>query len=324
MNLSQAQKDAVAFYNLHYTVIFDSSLNKGCPTVLTDPENAKGRRCRFCGRGKPEASFRKKAHAVPEFLGNKTLISMNECDDCNSNLADKYEDDLSKWSGLMRATSQLKGKHGVPSYKSKDAQIKMGNKGLEIGVVTESLESSLNFDGPFTFEIPVSTPTQPHVPLNAAKALVKIACSLCPSSLLHECQPAIDWLMGRIHAKMSMFPVLFAFTPGPNPYGDGRVIIFKRKIDEKLPFIWLVIGTANFRFQFFLPFSPSDAWMLGQMPVELTVPHFPDIFGESWPHGRTKFYVFDWSGTESVVINQTVSFHVESVIENHIPPAKNT
>jgi hypothetical protein len=30
--------------------------------------------CRYCGRHEPEVTFKKKAHAFPELIGNKSLI----------------------------------------------------------------------------------------------------------------------------------------------------------------------------------------------------------------------------------------------------------
>lgn len=36
--------------------------------------------CRFCGRGRESVTFKKKAHAIPEFLGNHQLILHSECD----------------------------------------------------------------------------------------------------------------------------------------------------------------------------------------------------------------------------------------------------
>ena len=320
MNLSKAQQEAVTFYDRHYQPIFDSSLNEGRPVKLADPEGEKGRICRFCGLGKPAVTFRTVAHAMPQFLGNRSLVSQNECDACNQMLAKKYEDDLAKWFAPMRAVSQIRGKSGVPTHKNKDMRIEMGSKGLEIGIVAEDLESHLKFDGPFTFTLPVAASSQPFVPINAAKALTKIACSLCPPKLISECQPAIDWLMGRVQAGMSMFPVLFAFTPGPMPYRDGRALLLKRTSDDQLPSIWCIVATANYRFQFFVPFCPADAWMLKAQPVQLSLAHFPDVFGDDWPHGKTRFGLMDWSGTEAVVKETTFSFHVESVSKGKTPP----
>ena len=320
MNLTKEQNDAVEFYDQHYSIVFDSELTVGHHIKLADQQDKEGRICRFCGLGKPQVTVRKVAHAVPEFLGNKSLVSQNECDACNEKLAYEYEDHLSKWFGPMRTVSQIKGKSGVPTYKNKDIRIEMGEKGLKIGIVAEDLESSLKFDGPFSFKIPVPTPAQAHVPLRAAKALLKVACSICPLELLGECQPTIDWLMSRMKARFSVFPVLFAFTPGPNPYREGRVLLLRRKSNARLPFLWCVLATSNFRFQFFVPFCPSDTWMAPGDSVQLTLSHFPDVFGDEWPHGKTRFGVFDWSGTDAVVREQSVCFHVDRVEKVDIKP----
>ena len=40
--------------------------------------------CRFCGRSMPEVKFKQKAHAISESLGNKGLVCLEECDDCNT------------------------------------------------------------------------------------------------------------------------------------------------------------------------------------------------------------------------------------------------
>jgi len=310
MKLSDTQQQALSFYNQHYKPVFDSSLREARPVKIADPDD-KGRICRFCSKGQPDVTFKSVAHAVPEFLGNKSLISMNECDTCNQALAKQYEDDLSKWFGPMRAVSQIRGKAGVPTYKNKNMRIETGTSGLEISVVAENLESLLEFDGPFTFTLPVTAKSQPFVPINAAKALVKIACSLCPPSLLSECKPAIDWLMGRVQARMSMFPVLFAFTPGPMPYADGKVLLLHRITNEKYPLIWCIVATANYRFQFFVPFCPADNWMLKEQTVQLSFHQFPDVFGDDWPHGKTRFGVMDWASTQPVKSEQSFSFHVE-------------
>ena len=39
--------------------------------------------CRFCGKRYPDVKFKKKAHAISEFIGNKEFVLRNECDACN-------------------------------------------------------------------------------------------------------------------------------------------------------------------------------------------------------------------------------------------------
>lgn len=310
MKLSKAQSDALSYFTERYDIIRDYPLVAEKPIRLSDAAKDAARVCRFCGLSKPQVRFIKVAHAAPEFLGNKALISMNECDVCNEYLADNAEDHLSKWFGPLRTVSQIKGKSGVPTYKTDQIRIEMGQTGLQISVAVEGSGSGIMEGGPFTLNLPVATPSQTFVPLKAAKALVKIACSVSPYGEIPECKPAIDWLMGRAGATFSQFPVLFAFTPGPNPYKVGKVLLLRRKLSKPIPYLWCIVATSNYRFQFFVPFCPSDSW-LGKKETQFSCRHFPTPFGEDWEYGETKFGVLNWSSPDPTVVEPIVSFHVD-------------
>ena len=51
--------------------------------------------CRFCKKDKSMTRFKSIAHAIPELLGNKSIISHEECDACNKFFATS-EDHLGK------------------------------------------------------------------------------------------------------------------------------------------------------------------------------------------------------------------------------------
>jgi hypothetical protein len=68
---------------------------------------AKGR-CRYCGETNP-ASFRMTAHAFPEALGNKWVISRDECDACNQ-VFSKYDDAIAKAVSSFLTLGGVKGK----------------------------------------------------------------------------------------------------------------------------------------------------------------------------------------------------------------------
>ena len=110
--------EAVSYYDEHYEIIFHAPFLSDAKTRIQDHVEPAGRLCRFCGKGVPEVSFSKTAHAVPEFLGNRDILSMNECDTCNDYFATQYEDHLSKWSQYPRALSQIKGKKKKPTFKN--------------------------------------------------------------------------------------------------------------------------------------------------------------------------------------------------------------
>ena len=80
--------------------------------------------CRFCGKTKPETTFKKKAHAIPESLGNKFLKSKNECDICNTKFGHEFEDHLAKFLLPYRALMGINGKKGVVTYKDLKTRFK--------------------------------------------------------------------------------------------------------------------------------------------------------------------------------------------------------
>ncbi len=317
MGLSPRQLDGLAYYESRYDIILDQPLVADRPFQRRDHLSEQDRRCRFCGLSSPNVTFRSVSHAVPEFLGNKSLISLNECDGCNKLLANNYEDHLAKWFGPLRAISQISGKGGVPTYKDKGIdqggriRIEMADCGLKLSIVGTDLNAQFDKAGPHAFTLPVETPSQPYVPIRAAMALVKAACSLCPAEELHECATAIDWLMARLSARISKFPVLFAFTPGPNPYVTGRVMMLRRKVNEPIPYLWCIIATANYRFQFFVPFCPSDTGHDRRSEYSFQARHFPIPFSDDWQYGPTQFGMLDLAGEEAVVNNPKVTLNVD-------------
>ena len=229
MPFSEANLKKIAFYEQHYKIVADLPLVAKAPIKLCDHEKNSERRCRFCGKSEPEVSFRNKAHAVPELLGNKCLISMNECDACNEFFASDYEDHLAKWFGPMRSLCQMQGKKGTPKYKSDEFTAERGDKGMKLFVKSDSSRMNIKEGSSGTFKIPVEMKTQPYIPVRAAKAFIKSAISVLPKELLSECENTILWLLGKTTVNIDKFPVLYAFTPGVNPYKNGKVMIFRRK-----------------------------------------------------------------------------------------------
>jgi hypothetical protein len=317
MELLSRQLEAIVYYDSRYDIVIDYPLVADHPLLLNDHAEGKQRLCRFCHRAVPEVTFNNDAHAIPEFLGNKSLISMNECDSCNALLADRYEDHLAKWFGPLRTVSQIHGKSGVPTYQDKKRdhggriRIERGDNGLHFTLVSADPMAQLSNGGPMNFSLPVDTPSQPYIPIRAAMALVKAACSVCPLSELNQCDMAMDWVMERMYARVLKFPVLHAFTPGPNPYGVGKIMLLRRRVDEPIPYLWCIIATANYRFQFFVPFCGNDGWLKYGAESTFETRHFPIPFDNGWVYGQTKYSMFDWSGEEPVVDRPRVTLHVD-------------
>jgi hypothetical protein len=282
-----------------------------------DPRNSESRRCRFCRRGEPDVTFREVAHAVPEFLGNKAIRSMNECDACNTFLANNYEDHLSKWSLFARSVSQIKGRKGIPTFNNSAKTLRIETRDTGFGIrITDptTKEEPLKEGGRFRLAIPSDTSSAPHIPIRAAKALVKIACSICPLAEIGQCREAIDWLMERSEIHMSPFLVFYGFTPGPISERAGRVILLRRKAESLEPYLWLVVQSAGHRFQIFVPGCPADAELFVAGEAIFPAWHYPiPEFGPVWPYGETEYGRLDWSGTEPVRASATAVFCIEQI-----------
>src|SRR5205823_4229084 len=65
--------------------------------------------CRYCGTRDPSA-FRTLAHTFPEALGNKWVFSRDECDNCNTKIFSKYDDEFAKAVSPLLTLGGVKGK----------------------------------------------------------------------------------------------------------------------------------------------------------------------------------------------------------------------
>jgi hypothetical protein len=314
--MTPEEKDAEAceYFAEHYEIIVQHPLVAPRP-ILLPLDNSEQRRCRFCDRDDSLVSFKNDAHAVSGLLGNKSLFSPNECDSCNTLLGQKYEDQLGKWSTLARAVAQVPGrKNKIPKFKGSDGLVVKGvESGLSIHVPTPRSADELLANGiPDVFELTGDTSSQPHVPIRAAMALVKAACSVCPTAELVQCQNAIDWLMDRRQFRFSQFPVYLAVTSGPINNMANEVLLLRRTAETAEPYLWCLVQFCNFRFQVFVPGCPKDEfWSRKDSNRPATFKHYPSRFGPDWP---TQFSWGDWSGQERVTSSAKVSFRVAKFI----------
>ena len=99
---------ALQFYEHNYRVLFSAALGSENKRIVL---GAKPFECRFCGGKPPEKTFKNRAHAVSELLGNKIMVSLFECDDCNKRFAG-FEDDLAKMTLPARSIGGVIGKGG--------------------------------------------------------------------------------------------------------------------------------------------------------------------------------------------------------------------
>lgn len=177
-------------------------------------EGAGRRRCRFCGSENPK-NFRKKAHLLPEGLGNKWLFNRDECDDCNEKFG-QYESDLCASVGSLLTIGGVKGKKRVRqtgSTKSghtiRHKRSAEGGRHLSYRMKLEDRTvqgTQISFLPDQKMVLTYPSPREKFVPINAYKALAKIGFSLLPETYLREYSKLSAWI--NVPSSLEAFPFL--------------------------------------------------------------------------------------------------------------------
>lgn len=266
-------KDALRFYEENYSSIRQWILQPGKKVILAS--SAPGV-CRFCSLAHPHVSFKKEAHAIPECLGNTSLFTKYECDNCNKFFGDGIETSLGNWSKPQRALSGVRGKRGVPTLKEERGRqwrFESDSTGIRI---TQDEADPIAVVNEATKEITLTVHRDPYTPVAVLKAFTKIAISILPEEEVPSFRAAIAWIRNPDHqiglVKTSLFPVLYTFVPGNKPLVDS-VILLRRKFDAaSAPYLTVVLSYGNEVFQTILPSPERDATSSGQ---KVRFPYFP-------------------------------------------------
>lgn len=275
------------YYMENYDCVFTYIQDEGKTQQIIDPTD---KICRFCGKRYPEVKFKKKAHAISELIGNKEFVLRNECDTCNKFFGDKLEDDLGKYLGLGRTLSQIAGKDGVPSYKSKDGKCRIDftNKGLVIqemkgNTCMEEYENYLIFHAV----------RDTYTPVAVYKALVKMALSLIPYEKMPFFFDTVAWLKEESHVlskyDMTNYEYMIErYIPGPRPL-KLRASGFIRKNDSlAVPYYQFLLEFSNYSYQIMVPCKAKDGLLdtVGEVdfipiPGADEVPQIVSVYGDA-------------------------------------------
>lgn len=175
---------------------------KGLNILSEGNIGSSNKHCRFCLES--SVPFLTRAHSIPEFLGNKSLYSDDECDICNHYFS-VYERELSKFL-LPSFFYGFEGKKGPAK-----TQAVGGAEGSRV-------------DGKFNFKL-----TRNHGEkislffrgrnsnlVKSYKALIKMVLSVCPENYLGELEDYRKWLMsGESFDSLVQEPLVMIGTGMP-------------------------------------------------------------------------------------------------------------
>jgi hypothetical protein len=162
------------------------------------------RSCRFCLREAPLATFRCKAHVVAEAFGNRSLFSLDECDDCNQ-LGSKYEDDLARLLLGSRLIARAPSKKNSVTHKSRRSAARIDasrSTGLAIRFDPDDrdIRIQLTDDG---FKLSTRQPS--YCPANVVRALARMGFFALPAATCRELEHIRRWLQREFEWPSSWF-----------------------------------------------------------------------------------------------------------------------
>lgn len=224
--------------------------------------------CRFCKKKYPDVRFSSVAHAIPEFTGNKSLITTFECNNCNQYFS-KYESEFANFMLPYNALGGVKKKGGkstkykqdITIHRPKENTIHIDNFPQELTPDTKEIDFKLNIPG--------------YIPDSIYRCLIKIGLTLIPENTLENYDETLTWLMDI--SSNTIFPasMFFSVFPFSNPSDKIRCVILTKKqsITREIPKTLLVLSYQNFSFQTFFPEAVSEnKGSLKPFPVAIPTP----------------------------------------------------
>lgn len=273
--LSSQSKDLLKFYDSNYDIILKYELYSREKQYIGKCQEKK---CRFCGKSVPDTTFRDNAHAIPTYLGNRTIFTYEECDKCNQFFGGTIEDQFSKFLGVRRTMSKIKGRKGVPSYRLPGRTIPRVDFDKRKNVIKASSDFAEEFVkiNLKTKNIVMKIYRQPYRRRSAFKCLVRIALGLMPKDELPHFVQTIHWIREiRPEADCIDGKFFCFFSVSPSSLKGIDILFLRRKYaHDDLPYMSFYLAFRNFSFQIFLPFCSMDKHLVGKT---IKVPRLPAL-----------------------------------------------
>ena len=196
-------------------------------------ESDKSKRvCRYCNKKSPEVSFKKVAHSISEALGNKKIITNDECDACNEKFGEGIENDLILYLNLYRVFFRIRGKNGIPKLKGKNFEIEIKNEEtITIDILSdeEIAVSDCN-----DFQVRLET-TEKITTQNIYKTLSKYALGVIDRTQIVNFKDTIEWINGK--KNIDNLPKIAILTSYDLFSTHPKLTVYLRKSkDDKRPY----------------------------------------------------------------------------------------
>ncbi|AAS11404.1 MULTISPECIES: hypothetical protein [Treponema] len=231
--------------------------------VIGEKDRTK-RVCRYCGRSAADGTtFKEKAHAISESIGNKIFICTEECDACNSRFAGTIEKDFFELIKLYRTIYGSKGKNGIPTLHYRDGITIEYDKKKNCPIIRHRTDKpAVNEKGDLHLKLESDTNVNP---MNIYRCLVKFALGLIDNSELSKFIKTVEWINNiKNDGSTINLPPVMCFLDRQNYFEQPEIVLYTRKTDDKkYPYLYAELKTCMFIFVFIVPFCLEDSTDFG-------------------------------------------------------------
>lgn len=260
-------------FEVYKSIVKYSFDREGPREKVWQNKNLKERVCLFCDRAVAETSFRNDAHIIPAALGNRTLFTYVECDECNHKFGTTIEQDLINDLAIIRAMSCNRARKGHSKYKLSSSFIKSGveSNNVEVEIVEGDDGIQATFMPDDNFKLDIKSPSINYV--SVGKALARMIL------LLMDYADAVQYenLIGWINGEQTFLPVFFkGFFPGAGFVNTSLIIL--KKSDGRVLGIPPVLGIFTYaNFIYYFPFPSEDLSHASNFPLPIHIknPEYP-------------------------------------------------
>lgn len=225
-----------------------------------EPEKSK-RKCRFCGEMMPTVSYEKDAHTISEGLGNKSIITNDECDRCNEDMGREIEQDLMTYLSPMRTFMSLRGKNGLVKIKDDSFALYEDAPGqIHIDLFEQEVPELKHWEFEQNGDSFKWTFTHPQMlnPQDVYRAVVKYAIGVMEDAELSHFQETITWVR-KMHFASDLPRLCFYLDIKPKNEEKPCITVFFRKNDDKsLPYCFVELQVSGVVIFGVIPFCDQD------------------------------------------------------------------
>ena len=243
-----------------FGVLMDSyeifAFNENTKNKIGELDKSK-RVCRYCNKRSPEVSFRKVAHSISEALGNKKIITNDECDACNEKFGKGIENDLILYLNLYRVFFGIRGKKGIPKFKGKNFEIEKEEIEKEETIKIEILsDEEIAVSDSNDFQVRLET-TKKITTQNIYKTLSKYALGVIDRTQIENFKNTIEWINGI--RNIDNLPKIAILTSYDLFSTHPQLMVYIRKTeDNKLPYAVAEFRFTYLTFVYIIPNSNKD------------------------------------------------------------------